>query len=51
MAKLFNYRCSFVWNGKNMWDYVTAPNQTIALQIVRQRYPGCTSWFLTEERN
>jgi len=49
MTKMCTYRISFIFNGKNMLEYVTAPNTTLALNIVRQRYPGSSSFFWTQE--
>jgi hypothetical protein len=47
---LKNYRISFVLNGKHLWDYVSAPDRTQAFLIIQHRYPGATSFFITEER-
>lgn len=51
MTTLRTYRVSFVWNGKHMWEYVSAPAgaRHMVQVIVEQRYPGSTSFFITEE--
>ncbi len=43
------YRVSFVVNGKNLWEVVSAWSSSAARQLVEQRYPGATSFFIYEE--
>jgi len=51
MTPLKTYRVSFIWQGKHMWDYIAAPAgaRHLVQMIVQQRYPGSTSFFITEE--
>jgi hypothetical protein len=44
-----NFRVSFVWNGKNMWDVISAWSSHEAIRICTQRYYGATSFFVYEE--
>ena len=43
------YRVSFTLNGKLLWEVVTAWSSCAARQLVEQRYPGATSFFIYEE--
>jgi hypothetical protein len=43
------YRVSFSWQGKNMWEIVTAWSSHAARQLIEQRYQGASSFFIYEE--
>jgi hypothetical protein len=43
------YRVSFTVNGKHFWEIVAAWSSAAARQLVEQRYPGATSFFIYEE--
>lgn len=43
------YRVSFTLNGKHLWEVVSAWSSSAARQLVQQRYPGATSFFVYEE--
>lgn len=49
MTNLRHYRVSFTWQGMQMWDYILAPNRNEACRMIEMRYPGATSFFITEE--
>jgi hypothetical protein len=39
-----NYRISFVWQGRSLYENVMAYSFAEAINIVQQRYPGATSF-------